>query len=135
MNDNQQYNPYENHNPTTPPPTGPYRQIRPVNMFETLSFGLGFSSLLCCTCLWLSLPMGAMAILFALLSRGGKMELSSKAKLGLALGVIGLVITILFYAMAFVVALREFGSFEGILREACDMYGYDFEELFGDMFQ
>lgn len=138
--DNQNYNPYEN-NPNTknPYPSGNapygYRPYKPANYFETASLILGLISVVMCSCLYVSIICGALAIIFASLSRGGKMELDSKAKAGLILGIIGIVVTVLFYVYAFYIMLQEYGSLEGVLREACEMAGYDFDELYGDMFK
>lgn len=126
--DQQNYNPYNN------TPYG-YRPPKPANSFVTASLVLGTMAVVMCSCIYLSIACGALAIIFALLSRGAKMELDPKAKIGLFLGIIGIVVTILFYAYAFYIMLQEYGSFEGILREACEMAGYDFEEIYGDMFK
>lgn len=101
---------------------------------ETAAMVLGIISLSTCSCLYASLVCGALAIILALLSRGGENTMGTHAKIGLALGIAGLVLTILFYAFAFAVAIETYGSLEGILRAYCDMYGFDFEELYGDMF-
>jgi hypothetical protein len=79
--------------------------------------------------------MGAMAILFALLSRGGRMSLSAKARNALVLGIAGIVITVVITGVSFYIALQEAGSIEQLLREVCEMYGYDFETLFGEYFK
>lgn len=79
--------------------------------------------------------MGAMAILFALLSRGGQMKMSSKAKLGLILGICAIVLSTVITIAAIYIVLEEFGSFENILRNYCDMYGLDFEQEFGILFE
>ena len=102
---------------------------------EALALFLGFSSLILCSCLYLSIPMGAMAILFALLSRGGSMSLSVKARNAILLGIVGIVITVAFYSVSIYIALQEAGSLENLLRETCEMYGYDFETLFGEYFK
>lgn len=104
-----------------------------ANPYETIAMVLGIASLVMCSCLYISIPVGAMAIILALLSRGKKMELGSKAKLAIILGIIGVVATIIFYAFAFYVAIQEYGSLEALLREACEMSGYDYDALFGDM--
>lgn len=126
-NQNQHFNPNFN-------PYG-YPQHKPTNSFETAAMLLGFASLVMCSCLYISIPTGALAIIFALLSRGKKMELGSKAKIGLILGIIGIVITIIFYIFALYIAIQEYGSLEALLRESCEMAGYDYDTLFGDMFQ
>jgi hypothetical protein len=63
------------------------------------------------------------------------MSLTAKARNGLILGIVGIVVTIAFYAYAFYIAIQDAGSFEAMLREACEMMGYDFETLFGEYFQ
>ena len=145
MNENMN----ENYNPYTTPPEGKapnHSNDGPVfahipqspkigTGFELAALVLGFLAVLSCTCIYASIVLGALAILFALLSRGGKMKMSSKAKLGLILGIVGIVLTIVFTVYSFHIALMEYGSIENILREYCEMAGLDFEELYGDMFQ
>ena len=101
---------------------------------ETAAMILGIVSLTTCSCLYISIVCGALAIILALLSKGGENTMGTHAKIGLALGIAGLVLTILLYALAFAVAIETYGSLEGILRAYCDMYGFDFEELYGDLF-
>lgn len=142
--DNMNFNPYENNpnnensnqnpNPYGYPPYG-YRPYRTANAFETASMTLGIASILSCTYFFLSFPLGALAITFALLSRGGKMEFGSKATVGLILGIVGLIVTIALYVGTLYIGIQEFGSFENLLRETCETMGYDFDALFGDMFQ
>lgn len=108
---------------------------KPVNYFETASWALGICAILSCTFFYVSYMFGALAILFALLSRGGHMKLSPKARLGLFLGIFAIIFTTVVTVGAFYIAIEEFGSIENLLREYCNMYGLDFEELYGDMFQ
>lgn len=135
MEHNTNYNPYEGSpNPQGNPPYG-YPVYKPTNGLELASLILGAVSLISCSCLYISIPVGALAIIFALLSRGGKMTFDTKARTGLILGIIGIVITIVFYAFSFYIAIQEYGSFEALLRESCEMAGYDYDALFGDLFQ
>lgn len=106
-----------------------------VNIYEKISFALGITSILTCSIIYISFIAGSMAILFAILSKGGNMKFGSKARRGAVFGVVGLILTIIFYAIAFQIALAEYGSIEGILREACELLGYDFEMLYGQFFQ
>ena len=122
----QNYNPYGN----------PQNNTRPrPNYMETFAFTLALFSIVTCTCCYLSLPMGAVAIVLALLSRGGQMKLRSKAKLAIAVGIIGLALTIGMYALCFYVAFTNLEMFEEMMRQYCDNMGLDFETLYGDMFQ
>ena len=127
----------ENYNPYTTPPVGENHMLQKTkaNGFETAALVCGFISIVTCTCIYGAYLFGALGILFALLSRGGQMKMSSKARLGLILGVIGLVVTTVFNIVAFYIALEQFGSIEGILREYCRMSGLDFEEIYGDLFR
>ena len=137
------YNPYDNSNnsnntnnmnPYGIPPYQ-YQMYRRGNAMETAAMVLGTSSIIMCNCLYLAIPFGGLAILFALLSRGGRMSMTARARNGLILGIVGIIVTIAFYAYAFYIAIQDAGSLEALLREVCEMMGYDFETLFGEYFQ
>ena len=129
-NQNQQsnYNPYGNMQYT-------YRPNKPVNTFETAALVLGIIAAISFLSLYGAIICGALAIIMASLSRGKKMEYGSRAKIGMILGIASIVLAVLLYAFAFYILLQEYGSIEGILREACEMMGYDFEALYRDLFQ
>ncbi len=111
-----------------------YQPAKHVNFFETASWFLAILAILSCTCFYGSYILGALAILFALLSRGGQMKMSPRAKLGLTLGIFAIILTTVVTIGALYIAIEEYGSIENILREYCNMYGLDFEELYGEMF-
>lgn len=125
-----QYQFYNQNNNYYQPPV-PDRRSQSM---ETASLVLGTIAVVTCSCIYISIVCGALAILFALLSRGGEYTMSSKAKIGLALGIIGLLATILLYTFSYIIAINTYGSLEGILRAYCDMYGLDYEELYGGFF-
>ena len=139
----QNYNPYGNPQNNTdhnsyayrPYPNPSYGNRQSPNPMETLSLILGVLSVVTCSCCYLSLPMGAVAIVLALLSRGGQMKLSSKAKLAIAVGIMGLALTIGMYTLCFYVTFTNLEMFEEMMRQYCDNMGLDFETLYGDMFQ
>lgn len=97
---------------------------------ETAALALGIISITTCSCLYISILCGALAILFALLSKGGACTMSSRAVLSLWLGIIGIAVTVLFFGVALGSSIATYGSLENALRAACEMYGYDYEELF-----
>ena len=76
-----------------PNPNQPYRSRRSARM-EAASLILGSIALLSCTCLYLAVPCGALAVIFATLSRGGMMSYTSKAQIGMILGIMALVAAI-----------------------------------------
>ena len=130
----ENYNPND-FNPYRPYGQSPVRQVRPINLFETAAWAVGIASVLSCLTFYGAYILGSLAILFALLSRGGQMQMSTKAKRGMLLGIAAILLTTIIFTVSFIIALDQFGSIEGILREFCNMYGYDFEEMFGELFR
>lgn len=110
-------------------------RIIKLTMFEAASMVCAIGAIVSCTCFYGAYILGALAVLFALLSRGGQMKLSSKAKFGLILGIAAIVLTTVVTIGAYFIAIEEFGSIENVLREYCQMYGLDFEEEFGILFE
>lgn len=132
------FNPYENpeSNRRNVSPWN-QQQARPLpaaNYFELAAWACGIGSIFSCLTFYGPFILGSLAILFALLSRGGQMTMSKKAKQGLFFGIAAMILTIVIFVASFQFALEEYGSIEGIVREFCEMNGYDFEELYGDIF-
>ncbi len=112
-----------------PNPNQPYRSRRSARM-EAASLILGSIALLSCTCLYLAVPCGRWRLFFATLSRGGMMSWStSKAQIGMILGIIALIATIVLYASVLWYAIHQYGSIDGFLKAYSDMQGMDYNEL------
>ena len=94
---------------------------------------LGLIAILSCTCLYVSIPCGALAIIFASLSRGGMMSYTSRAQLGMIFGILALVLTITIYTLTFLLMLHQYGSIEGILKAYSDLQGMDYNELMQEL--
>ena len=101
---------------------------------ETAAFVLGIISLATCVCIYTSVVCGALAIMFALLSKGGATSMSNRARYALILGLIGLIATIIMYTTTFVYTIHTYGSIENLLKEYCNLTGMDFNELYGNLF-
>lgn len=110
------------------------QNFKRVNFFEAASWALAIAAVFSCLFFYVSYILGALAIVFALLSRGAQMKMSPKAKLGLAIGIFAIILTTVLTVGAVYIAIEEYGSIENILREYCNMYGLNFEEMYGDMF-
>lgn len=67
--------------------------------FATAALVLGIIGTATGCCIYTGLICGSLAILFALLSRGGEMTLCSRGKAGLTLGIIAVSMAILFYIL------------------------------------
>ena len=136
------FNPYENpenKQGSNPREIPSWKQTRvrarkPVNYFEVAAWYCGIASIFTCLSIYGPFVLGALAILFALLSRGGQMNMSPKAKQAILMAIAGMILTVIIFIAAWKFALEEYGSIEGVVRAFCDMYGYDFEELYGDIF-
>ena len=113
-------------------PTPP-RDLRSHSM-ETASLILGTISIITCSCLYLSITCGALAIILGLLSRGREHKMGGKAQAGVVLGVLGLVFTIVIIVASFAFVLSYYGSFEAMLQAYCEMTGMDYNELYQALF-
>ena len=127
-NNQQNFNPYSSH-----PFRTPVRNRQ--NLFETMSMTFAIVALVSCTCFYGSYIFGALAILFALLSRGGQMKMSSKAKLGLIVGIVAIVLSTVLTISSLYMILDQYGSFENYLREYSEMMGLDYETDFAPLFE
>lgn len=107
-------------------PSGPFRRSERM---EAAAMTLGLIAILSCTCLYIAIPCGALAIIFASLSRGGGMTYGARAQLGMILGIVAVAFTLFLYGVSFAVALHEYGSIEGILKASAEMAGMDYQEL------
>ena len=115
-----------------PGPNGPYQSRRSAGM-ETASLVLGVMAVLSCTCLYFSIPCGALAIIFASLSRGGMMSYTSRAQLGMIFGILALVLTIAMCTLAFLLMLHQYGSIDGILKAYSELQGMDYNEMMQEL--
>lgn len=128
-NENQYNYDYSNtyQNPNTPPPYQPPKS----NGMATASLILGILSLVLCCCVYFSIPLGALAILFAILSRGSSRQMTGQAKAGLGLGIGGIVLT--FIMILFTVIMMGTASLHQAMSEYMedyygDYYGNYYEE-------
>lgn len=93
-----------------------YIEMRSAGM-SVASTILGILSLIMCCCIYPAIIFGSLALIFALLSRGGEMTMNSYATAGMILGIIGIVLGILFLIYAFAAVFTEFGGIEGYMKE------------------
>ena len=109
--------------------------MKKTNMFELSAFAFATASIISCTVIYTTYLFGALAILFALLSRGAQMKFSPKAKQSIFIGVLGIILSTVIFIASFLFLLEQYGSIEGILRAGSEMMGIDFEKEFGNLFQ
>lgn len=98
---------------------------------ETVSFYLGVIAVASSFVVYTSLICGSLSIVLALLSRGGEMKLTSKAKAGLVMGIIGLAIVVLMFVYTIMFANMHYGGMEEMLREVYGSMGFDYDALLG----
>ena len=82
----------------------------PPNTVATASLVLGILSLVLCCCCYVSIPLGGLGILFAILSKTGK-AMQGRAKTGLSLSIVGLCLT-LFLTIAMIASTISNGEFQ-----------------------
>lgn len=84
--------------------------------FTIAALVLGILSIATCCCIYSALPFGALAILFALLSRGGEMKMNDRALAGLGLGIAGLVIAVAVFVLMFIFTVNSYGGFDAFIQ-------------------
>ena len=104
-----QYGSYQNTDGPSLNNTVNYQQSEP-NSMSTASLVMGIISLVLCCCFYVSIPLGALGILFAILSKGKDQTMSGRSKTGLGLSIAGLVLTILLTIGMLVANLTYMGS-------------------------
>lgn len=77
---------------------------------EGASMTLGLFAILGSCLVYPAMFCGSLAIVLALLSRGGELTLSSKSKLGLTLGIVALVFVVIAMAFTFYILVSYYGS-------------------------
>lgn len=91
-----------------------YLEMRSAGM-SVASLVLGILGLVMSCCVYPAIIFGSLAIIFALLSRGGEMHTNSYARAGLILGIIAIACGILFLLYSFFTIIAQFGGMEGYL--------------------
>ena len=121
-------------------------QMPPVqksNGFETAAFTLGLISIITgIVCFpYIAPVLGGLGILFAILSKGKNVQYSSKAKKGLTLSIIGMVLgivaSIFITIFSFVTLLNQYtpGELHDYFNEAYEeYYGESFDEMYQDIY-
>lgn len=105
----------------------PGQSGRRSQKMETAAFVLGLIAAATICMVYPALICGSLAVMFALLSRGGELTFSPRAKAGLALGIMGLVIVLLMFAYTILVANLYYGGIEEMLREVYGSMGIDYD--------
>lgn len=104
------------------------------------SLVLAIAGLVMGCCIYPAIIFGSLAIILALLSRGGEMTTSGYAKAGLILGIIAIIFGILFFIYGLITLFVQFGGLEGYLNyieEIMEEMGspsyYDSYDMFHNM--
>lgn len=80
------------------------------------SLVMGILGLAMGCCVYPPVIFGSLAILFALLSRGGELHMNSYGKAGLVLGIISIICGILIFTYSVFTLMAEFGGLDGYLQ-------------------
>ena len=89
--------------------------------FATASFIMGVIGIATGCCIYTGIICGALAIMFALLSKGGEHTIHPRGKLGLTLGIVRIALGILIFVIMLAVTISSFGSFESFWYEYKDI--------------
>lgn len=98
--------------------------------FSSAALVLGILSLVLCCCCYVSIPLGALGILFAILSKRGSL-MSGRSRAGLGLSIAGLCLTLLMTVSMVLTVLRD-NTFWDTLEDTMKYYqgkDYDSDDL------
>lgn len=116
----------ERYNPYTDPK---FTQVpaKSGNSFETASLILAIAAMLSSTMIWFAYIFGALAILFAILSKADRNKMHVKARTATVIAVLAMLVSTVLTIQAVSMILEEYGSFESYLIEYSQMLGIDLE--------
>lgn len=117
---------YNEYNNIPDMPNNSYIEKRSQSM-AIASMALAIAGLVMGCCIYPAIIFGSLAIILALLSRGGEMTTNGYAKAGLIMGGIAIAFGILFFIYGLVTLLVQFGGIEGYLdyvEELMEKMGY-----------
>lgn len=95
-----------------------------------ISFGLGILSVTACCLGYLSIPLGALGILFAMLSRRIGKQMPPTCKSGIILSVIGIVVGLVMMATTIYITITD-PQFWEQTQETMELYEEMYEETYG----
>ncbi|MCD7708521.1 MAG: hypothetical protein LUI02_01450 [Clostridiales bacterium] len=124
--DNRQYNQYNNPYNSDGDGNGQFPLPRPSDRMELAAAVLGSIAVICCVCWYVSIPCGALAIILANLSRGGRTEYTLRAQVAIFLGIVAVVLCLVIYGITFMVELYQYGGLDGLINA--------YEELLGQYY-
>lgn len=108
------------------------RNQRPIqttgyqNNLSMLAFICGIMSLVTVCCMYSGIVLGALGILFGLLSRGKADRPSFHGRMGMYLGIAAIAATIVLYLSSYVSVIAQYGSFAEYLQEYMEsLFGID----------
>ncbi len=112
-NQNQGYSEYNEYNPN-------HRNSAPMptrnGSFENAALILGIVGLFSASC-GMGIFLGALAIIFGLLSKGGTFSLGPKGKAGIFLGIAAIAFTLITTIASLVILILQLGGFENFLAQ------------------
>ena len=91
-----------------------YIEMRSAGM-AVASLVMGILGIALSCCIYPAFIFGSLAVIFALLSRGGEMKPGGKGKIGLSLGVLALIFGVLFLLYGILTIYVQFGGIEGYM--------------------
>lgn len=107
----------------------PQENKRRSRNLENAALILGIIAVVTPCVVYPALICGALSIAFALLSRGGELTLTPRAKAGLVLGSIGLAFVVLLFIYTLIIAKVYYGGFENMARQVYGSLGLDYDAL------
>ena len=127
------YQPYEQSHPSSDYPSQPPRNGIRSSLMARAALICGILSIVSCMVFYISIPLGAIAILLGLLSKGGANSVSSKAFGGMVCGISGIILTVFLYLISFTILMRSYGGFTRFYEQLETLEDADMDEIYDDI--
>lgn len=90
--------------------------------FTSAAIVLSVTAISTICCFYSSLICGSLAIIFALLSKGGEYTMSQNSKSALAISIIAICLTFGLAAVSYITVIIRFGSIDAFLKAYLEMF-------------
>ena len=98
------------------------RSAEAQNGFTRAAFACGLISVFSCMLILVSVPVGSLGVVFALLSRTDRLPLRGRSKKALLLSLLGIVASTLIFILMVMMVVKSYGGWEPFIKEYIEYY-------------
>lgn len=127
------YQPYEQSHPSSNDQKQPPKNGMRSDLMARAALVCGICSIVSCMVFYFSIPLGAVAILLGLLSKGGAKSVSAKAFGSIVCGISGIILSGFLFLISFTILMRSYGGFSNFYEKIESLEDADMDEIYDDV--